>query len=298
MSAAATGSTWTRTVRWAVPISPVCTGATAIGKTQSRPTIGDPGMSMPGSAAGERPTSSRWLSSATETACCARRCSPSLGSWRRAAGRSTPPRPSDPLTDRRCRHRSSWPLSPMSCRARRPQARPLFANLQQPCTAGLPTGNRPMRAWQAASSRWPQSAPGHRRTWRPTTPPRSNQPTDKETNASVDQAVKFGRVLASDLVNDVGRPARELLLDVFRGFRPHAVGVRIIGAPHQRFDADVVDELGADPVELERRAALPAPIFARLQLHQVAEPIPVLEIHAVERVGQPADAALAQPDAE
>src|SRR5438067_12347282 len=120
-----------------------------------------------------------------------------------------------------------------------------------------------MRAWRAASSRWPQSAPGHRRIWRPTTPPPSNQTTERETNASVDQAVKFGGVLASDLVHDIGRQAFELLHDVFRGFRPHAVGMGVIGTPHQRFDADVVDELGADPVELKGRAALPAPIFAR-----------------------------------
>jgi hypothetical protein len=95
-------------------------------------------------------------------------------------------------------------------------------------------------------------------------------------------------------VHDFGRKAGELFLDVFRGFRPHAVGVRVIGAPHQGFDADVVDELCADRVELERRFALAAPIFARLHLDQVAEPVLVLEIHAVERVGQPADAALAE----
>jgi hypothetical protein len=114
----------------------------------------------------------------------------------------------------------------------------------------------------------------------------------------VDQTVKFGGVLACDLVHDFGREAGEPLLDVFRGFRPHAVGVRVVGAPHQGFDADLIDELGADQVELERRLALPAPILARLHLHQVAEAVLILEIHTVERIGQPADAALAERDLE
>src|ERR1700719_10521 len=186
---------------------------------------------------------------------------------------------------RRYQRRSPQPSSPKSCRARRPQARPLFANLRQPCTAGLPIGDRPMRAWPAASSRWPESPPRRRRTSRPNTPPRPKRPTDRNERSG-------------DLVHDLGRQALELLLDVFRGFRPYAVGVRIIGAPHQRFDPDVVDELGADPIELEGRAALPAPVFARLEVYQIAEPILILEIHAVERVGEPADAALAETDAE
>jgi hypothetical protein len=49
--------------------------------------------------------------------------------------------------------------------------------------------------------------------------------------------------------------------------------------------ADVVDQLGADWVELECRLALAAPLFARLQLHQVAEAVLELEIHAVHRPG-------------
>src|SRR5215469_18488040 len=64
-----------------------------------------------------------------------------------------------------------------------------------------------------------------------------------------DQAVGSPRVLADDLVRDLGRQVAELLLDVLRGLRPHAVAVRIVGAPHQRLDAHVLDELGADAVE-------------------------------------------------
>src|SRR5208282_4498963 len=74
--------------------------------------------------------------------------------------------------------------------------------------------------------------------------------------------------------------------------------MRVIGTPHQGFDAYVLDELGADPVELESGAALTTPILARLQLHQIAEAVFILEIHPIEGVGKPADAALAQTDAE
>src|SRR5262249_38078212 len=79
-------------------------------------------------------------------------------------------------------------------------------------------------------------------------------------DASVDQAVEFAGVLAGDLVHNIRCKAGELLLDIFRGFRPDAVGVRVIGAPHHGLDTDVVDELCADRVELERRLALAAPI--------------------------------------
>src|SRR5271156_6349624 len=50
---------------------------------------------------GGRATSSLWLSSATETVCCGRRCPPSPALRRRATGRrSAPPRPRDHRTDR------------------------------------------------------------------------------------------------------------------------------------------------------------------------------------------------------
>src|SRR5438045_9524692 len=73
--------------------------------------------------------------------------------------------------------------------------------------------------------------------------------------------------------------------------------MRIIRTPHQGLDAHILDELRADPIELERGAALPAPILARLQFHQIAEAVLEFEIHAVERVGKPADAALAKAEA-
>src|SRR4029453_17854439 len=73
----------------------------------------------------------------------------------------------------------------------------------------------------------------------------------------LDKTVELARVLAGDLLDVVLREGAELLLDVLRRLRPHAVGVRIVGTPHQRLDAHVVDELGADRVELERGLALP-----------------------------------------
>src|SRR5207244_11363512 len=57
------------------------------------------------------------------------------------------------------------------------------------------------------------------------------------------------------------------------------------------------DQLGADLVELEGGPALPAPVVARLHLEpEVAESVLPFEVHAVERVGDPADTALAERD--
>src|SRR6185436_19428345 len=83
------------------------------------------------------------------------------------------------------------------------------------------------------------------------------------------QPVELAGVLAGDLVRDVGRQVAELLLDVLRRLGPHAVAVRVVRAPHERLDAHVLDELGADAVELEGALALPAPVVARL--HREAE---------------------------
>src|ERR1700675_1290433 len=88
----------------------------------------------------------------------------------------------------------------------------------------------------------------------------------------LDQAVEPTRVLAGDLAGHLGGQVPELFLDVLRRLRPDAVAVRVVGAPHERRDAHVVDQLGADAVELEGAFALPAPVVARLHLEaQVAE---------------------------
>src|SRR2546425_11965621 len=109
----------------------------------------------------------------------------------------------------------------------------------------------------------------------------------------VDQPVELAGVLTGDLGDDVRGQVAELLGDIFRRLGPDTVGMRIVGAPHERLDADIVDQLGADRIELERRLALPAPVLARPHLQsEVAEAILPLEIHPIERVGNPPDAAL------
>src|SRR5213594_1392738 len=111
------------------------------------------------------------------------------------------------------------------------------------------------------------------------------------------QPVELPRVLARDLVRDVGRQVAELLGDVLRRLRPDAVGMRVVGAPHEGLDAHVVDQPGTDAVVLERRLALAAPLVARLHLEsEVAEAVLPLVVHAIKRVGDPADAALAERD--
>src|SRR2546427_287469 len=115
----------------------------------------------------------------------------------------------------------------------------------------------------------------------------------------VDQPVELAGVLAGDLGDDVRGQMAELLGDVLRRLRPDTVGMRVVGAPHERLDADVVDELGADRIELERRLALTAPVFAGPHLQsEVAEAVLPLEVHPVERVRDPADTALAERDAD
>src|SRR5712692_994485 len=64
--------------------------------------------------------------------------------------------------------------------------------------------------------------------------------------------------------------------------QPVELGGVLAGDLADRLGTDVVDQLGADRVELEGRAALAAPILTRLQLHQVAEAVLELEIHAVQ----------------
>ena len=69
----ATASTLRKTALWAGPISRACTDATAIGRTLSPRTIGVPAISIRGSAAGGRPISSPWRSSAIASGSIARR---------------------------------------------------------------------------------------------------------------------------------------------------------------------------------------------------------------------------------
>src|SRR6185503_11322472 len=76
---------------------------------------------------------------------------------------------------------------------------------------------------------------------------------------SARQAVELRRVVTRDHPRDLRRQLLELLADVLLGLRPDAVGMRVVGAPHQRLGAHLVDELGADAVVLEGRLALAPP---------------------------------------
>src|SRR5574339_1047778 len=115
----------------------------------------------------------------------------------------------------------------------------------------------------------------------------------------LDQAVEPPGVQARDLAHRGRRQVSELLLDVLGRLRPHPVAVGVVGPPHQGVLADLVDQLGADPVELEGGLALPPPVVAGLHGEaEVAEAVLPLEVHAVESVRQPADAALAERDAD
>src|SRR5215831_12450757 len=82
----------------------------------------------------------------------------------------------------------------------------------------------------------------------------------------VDQPVELARIGAGDHLGHLGRYLGELLLDVLVGVGPHAVAVRVVGAPHQALGTHVVDQLGADAVELEGSLALAAPVVRRLHL--------------------------------
>src|SRR5438034_1074 len=158
------------------------------------------------------------------------------------------------------------------------------------------------RALRAAVSAWAageKSGSSPRSTMTRRAIARRRPRLDRSVIRSFDQAVELPRVLADDLVRHLGGQMAELLLDVLGGFRPHPIAVRIVGAPHEGLHADVVDELGADAVELEGRLALPAPVVGWLHLEpEIVEAVLPLEIHAIQRVRQPADAALAEGDAE
>src|SRR6059058_2140883 len=114
---------------------------------------------------------------------------------------------------------------------------------------------------------------------------------------SVDEAVEPARVLADDLLSDVGRQVPELTLDDLTGVGPDAVGVGEVRAPHDVVDPNLVEQLDADAIRLVGRLALAAPVLARSQAQsEVLELVLPFRIHALEDVRDPADAALADDD--
>src|SRR5438445_685797 len=113
--------------------------------------------------------------------------------------------------------------------------------------------------------------------------------------ALLHEPVELAGVLADDLPADVRRQMPELALDVLRGIRPDAIGMREIRRPHDIVDPELVEELHADLVGLEGGLALPPPVLARRHAQaEILELVLPLEVHAVEDVGDPADPALAE----
>src|SRR5215471_19668928 len=112
--------------------------------------------------------------------------------------------------------------------------------------------------------------------------------------ASIHKSVEFGGVVADDLLADGGGQVAELALDVFLRIRPHAVGVREVRAPHHVVFTDLIDELHADRVALVGGVALAPPILAwpHLQIELLELVLP-LGVHAIEDIGDPAGAGLA-----
>src|SRR5207249_10621452 len=111
---------------------------------------------------------------------------------------------------------------------------------------------------------------------------------------SANETVELARVLADDLPADVGSQVTELTLDELARVGPDAVGVREVRAPHDVVDADLVEQLDADAIRLVGCSALTAPIIARPGAEaEVLGLVLPFRVHALEDVGDPADAALA-----
>src|SRR5437667_11293485 len=66
------------------------------------------------------------------------------------------------------------------------------------------------------------------------------------TATRLHQSVELPRVLARDLVRDIGRQVAALLGDVLRRLRPDAVWMRVVGAPHDRLGAHLGDQARPD----------------------------------------------------
>src|SRR5712691_4614328 len=125
---------------------------------------------------------------------------------------------------------------------------------------------------------------------------RSPSPAVRE-RVSVHEAVELGGVVADDLLAGGLGEVAELLLDVFLRIRPDPVGMREVRAPHDVVDPELVEQLYPDRVALIGGVALAVPVFARAHLEvELLELVLPLGVHAVEDVGDPAGAGLADDD--
>src|SRR6186713_3449798 len=117
------------------------------------------------------------------------------------------------------------------------------------------------------------------------------------SSRSVDEAVEPARVLAHDFPPVVLTQVPELLLDELLGVGPHPVRMREVRAPHDGLRPQLVEQGHTDAVALVGGLALPAPVLAgthgQLEILELVFP---LEVHAIEDIGNPADAALADDE--
>src|SRR5262249_1679351 len=120
----------------------------------------------------------------------------------------------------------------------------------------------------------------------------------RRTSTSGPEAVERRGVVADDLLPRGGGQVAELALDVFLRIRPDAVRMGEVGAPHDLVLAQLVEQLDADRIRLVRGPALALPVLARRHRErEVLELVLPLGIHAPEHVGDPADARLAEHQA-
>src|SRR5437016_9717699 len=136
--------------------------------------------------------------------------------------------------------------------------------------------------------------------WGSGTPNRTNGRRGR-TRAPSGQVVGPGGVLARDQRRVLGRYIAEMLGERVARLWPRAVAVRVVGRPHDVPQAGPMP-LG-DPGEVldEGGMSLAVPIGARLLLDGRLGPETVLVeglVHALDEVGNPADAALDEHEVE
>ena len=89
----------------------------------------------------------------------------------------------------------------------------------------------------------------------------------------------------------------ELFINKLLRVGPHAVGVGEVGTPHDVFHAQIVEQLDADPVRLVGGLALPVPVLAGFHGQcEVFELVFPLEVHMIDEIRDPADAAFTDYD--
>src|SRR5215475_10666619 len=119
------------------------------------------------------------------------------------------------------------------------------------------------------------------------------------SSRSVDEAVEPARVLAHDLSPRALRQMTQLLLDELLGVGPHPVRVREVRAPHDGLRPQLLEQSHADAIALVGGLALAAPVIAGTHRQlEILELVFPLEVHAIEHVRDPADAALADDELE